>query len=97
MEEKKKLTKVDIAKSAVGFVVGSGAYMIASAIIKEHVAPETMPQKVKIAAGSMVLAMMVADAATKYTDRTIDGIVEAFDKAKQNLKASKEADQTLTS
>ena len=87
-----KLTKTAVVKSVVSFVVGSGVYLIVTSIIKDHVAPETLPQKVKVALGTTILAGMVADAAGKYTDRMIDGVVAQYNEVVG--KKAKEAQES---
>lgn len=93
----KKLKPRDYVKLGVSFVVGSGTYAITSSIIKENVAPgSTAYQQVKLVVGAAVLSMMVADAATKYTDAAIDRVADKWNEAKEKLKEAKSKPEEIT-
>lgn len=81
-----KMTKTDVAKAVVSIVVGSGTYMIVSAIVKNNIVPETVFQRLKVNAGTFVLASMVADASSKYTDNAIDKIVEVYNEVRGKIQ-----------
>lgn len=68
------MTKLELAKNAVSIVVGAGTSKIVSSIIQNNTNPKTLADKVSMSAGSMVIGMMVADAAKKYTDAQIDEV-----------------------
>lgn len=74
------MTKTDIAKTIVGFVVGAGASKIVKGVIDKNVEPEKKTDKVAVAAASYVVGAMAADATKKYTDAKIDEIVEWWEK-----------------
>lgn len=65
-------TKLEIAKTAVNVVVGAGTSKIVHTIIKNNVQPEKLTDTVSVAAGSLVLGSMVAEASKKYTSDKID-------------------------
>lgn len=76
------MNKLEIAKTAVGVVVGSGTTKIITAIVKNNiqirqaadaVAPK-VTDKAAVAAGAFVLGAMVADISKRYTDTKIDEI-----------------------
>jgi len=69
------MSKTEIAKCVVSVVVGSGTTKIVSAVIRNNVSPEKITDKVTIAAGSVVLGLMAADATKNYTDAKIDEAV----------------------
>lgn len=79
------MTKLELAKNAVSIVVGAGASKIVSSIIQNNTNPKTLADKVSMSAGSVVIGMMVADAAKKYTDAQIDEIAAWY---KANAKKS---------
>jgi hypothetical protein len=67
-----------IVKKAVTFVVGAGVKTIVTTIIKDHVEPDNLPAKVSVAAGTWVIAGLVADASSTYTDTQIDKVVKFY-------------------
>lgn len=69
------MTKIQIAKQIVGFVVGAGTATISRTIIKNNVDPEKSTNKVTVNAASVVIGAMATDATRKYTDAKIDEIV----------------------
>lgn len=72
------MDKIDIAKKAVSFVVGAGVKTIITTIIKNNVDPENLAQKVTVTAGTLVVAGLVADATSGYTDAKIDALVTFY-------------------
>ena len=71
-----------IARVATNLVVGLSTYAVAKAVIKNNVAePETVTDKVTLAAGSFVLANMVSGAASSYVDRSLTGFMDAIEKS----------------
>lgn len=72
-------TKRDIAKKVVGTVAKYGTGIIIYSVVRNEVAAERLDQKVGVAVASFVLASMVAEAAEKYTDKTVDEIFDAFE------------------
>lgn len=79
------MTKLEIAKSATTFIVGTGASKIIASIIKNNTSPENLTDKVTMTAGTIVLGMMVADITRKYTDAQIDAAADWWAK---NVKKS---------
>lgn len=69
------MTKTDIAKNIINFVVGAGTTKIVHQTIKNNTNPETVTDQVTIGAGSVVLGAMAADASKSYTDAKIDEMV----------------------
>jgi len=73
-------SKTDIAKSVVGFIVGFGASRIAKNIIDRNTdEEERLHNRAAVASAELVVGMMAADAARKYTDAKIDEIVEFWE------------------
>jgi len=70
-------SKTEIAKTVVGFVVGFGASRIARAIIDKNTdEEERLHNRAAVASAQLVVGMMAADAARKYTDAKIDEVVD---------------------
>lgn len=67
-----------ITKSVVTLIVGAGTTKIVGAIIQNNVSPEKVIDKVTIAAGTLALGGMAADASRKYTDSKIDEIANWY-------------------
>jgi hypothetical protein len=68
------MNKLDLTKTVVSFVVGSGATKIITSIVKNNVQPENVTETVTVFAGGTVLGMMVADVSKKYTDTKIEEV-----------------------
>lgn len=79
------MTKLDITKSAVKFIVGSGTAKIIHGIVRNNTSSESITDTVTITGGAVVLGMMVGDLAGKYTDAKIDEIADWW---KTNVKKS---------
>jgi hypothetical protein len=69
------MTKIELAKAAVGFVVGAGTSKIAGSIIRNNVSPDKVTDQVAVVSATVVIGMMAADATRKYTDDKIDEAV----------------------
>lgn len=72
------MTKLEITKFAVKFIVGSGTSTIVHAIIKNNVQPANITQQVTVVAASIALGAMVADVTTQYTYAQIDAIADWY-------------------
>ena len=69
------MTKTEVAKATVHFIVGAGVTKIVSGIVKHNTDPEKITDKVTITSGSIVLGMMAADATQSFTDAKIDALI----------------------
>lgn len=79
------MNKLEIAKAAAKFVVGSGSATIINAIIKNNVQPDNLYQQVTVTAGSIALGAMVADLASRYTGAQIEQLAAWYnEKSKTN-------------
>lgn len=76
------MNKLDLAKTAVNFIVGAGVSKIASDIIRNNSKPQSVTDTITTVAGGFVLGSMVADAATKYVSTTIDETVAKWRETK---------------
>lgn len=76
--------------SAVKFVasgvVGLGTSKIVAGIIKNNVTPETLIDKVSVAAAAWTISAMAAAATKKYTDEAIDDTVKTVKEAVGDMK-----------
>lgn len=77
------MEKIKIVKTVVNFIVGIGTGQIVRSIIQNNTNPEKVTEKVTIAAGSIVLGSMAADASKTYTDAKIDGWHESWEATKK--------------
>lgn len=80
-----EMTKLEMFKTAVSGIVGIGTSKIAHQIISNNVTPENAIDKVTIAAGSIVIGQMVAEASKKHTDKTIDDIALNYVKLRNQI------------
>lgn len=83
-----KMTKTQIAKIAVGAIVGSGTTTIVSSIIKNNTQPENVKDQITIAAGGVVIGMMAAQATRKYSDEMIDDITKWWTELRSSKKTA---------
>lgn len=72
------MDKILIAKRVTSFVVGAGVKTIISTIIKDNVDPDNLAKKATVIAGTFVIAGIVADASSSYTDAKIDALVDFY-------------------
>lgn len=70
------MSKIEIAKSAVGLTTGMGVTHIVAAIVKNNTEPENAVQTVTLFAGRIALGMVVADIVRQHTDAKIDALAE---------------------
>lgn len=73
-------------KFAVSGLVGLGTGKIVSGIVKDHVKPETLIDKVSIAAATWTLSGIVTSASKKYTGEMIDEIYNGVNEAVTGIK-----------
>lgn len=66
------MSKLDLAKAAVNFVVSAGVTKIVGGIIVNNTNPEKVTDIVSIYVGGAALGMMVAHHTKEYTSKTID-------------------------
>lgn len=75
------MEKTEIVKGIVGFLVGTSVGAVAKNAIKSTTPIITDTRiKILVTIGEFVLSSMAAKAASKYTDKEIDNIVEDFQK-----------------
>lgn len=68
------MTKLDLTKLGVKFVVGVGTSRVISGICRTNGAAQTSFQAASVTGSSIVFGMMLGDIAGKYTDVKIDQI-----------------------
>lgn len=74
---------LEIAKYAASTVVGVGTSKIVHSIIDNNTEAEGAVDTVTIAAGSIVIGSMAADATKKYLDEKIDAAVAWYHSIKE--------------
>lgn len=77
-----------VVKFVASGVVGLGTSKVVSGIIKNHVTPETLIDKVTITAASWVISGIATTATKKYSDETIDEGVKAVKNIVKEFKTS---------
>lgn len=84
---------VGVAKLVVSGLVGIGTGKIVANVIKNHITPETLIDKVTVTAAAWVIGAIATEATKDYTDELVDTISEAItsviDKVKTNQKLSR--------
>jgi len=81
------MTKIDILKQVVGFVVGAGVTRIVKSTIENNIEPEEkLHNKVAVTSASLVFGSMARDATKDYTDAKID---EAAEKLKKLIQSKR--------
>lgn len=70
------MTKLDLAKTAVNFVVGAGVSKIVVGIIKNNTDPEKVTDIVSIYVGGAALGSLVAHHTKEHTSKMIDEAAE---------------------
>lgn len=83
-----EMTKTDIVKSVVGWIVAGGTGLIVKGIIENNTEPETLKAKVCITAASIAIGGMAKDATRKYTDAQIDWLIETWNSAADFVKTN---------
>lgn len=80
------MNALEIAKNAASMIVGIGTSKIVHSIINNNVDPETAVDTITVAAGSLVIGSMAADATKKHLDDKIESAVTWYHsiKAKQD-------------
>lgn len=74
------MTRIALAKKATSAVVSFSVGRVLTIIIRNNVPQQTLADKVAVETSAFVIGGMVAQAASKYTDNTIDEIVAIFKK-----------------
>lgn len=74
---------LEITKFAASAVVGAGTSKIVHSIIDNNTEAEGAVDTVTIAAGSLVIGSMAADATKKYLDEKIDAAVAWYHSIKE--------------
>lgn len=70
------MNALEITKTAASMVVGIGTSKIVHSIIDNNVVTVKTVDTITVAAGSLVLGSMAADATKKYLDAKIDGAAD---------------------
>jgi hypothetical protein len=87
------INALSVVKFVASGLVGLGTGKIVGKIIKDHVQPETLIDKVTVTAAAWVISAVVTKATKDYTTETIDDTVEAvtdiIHRVKDNLKLAK--------
>lgn len=83
-----KFNALSVVKVVASGVVGLGTAKIVGSIIKDHVKPETLIDKITVTAAASVISGIVTNATKDYTKQTIDDVVETAATLIDQLKTS---------
>ena len=75
------MNKLNAFKLAARIVVGAGTTTVSNSIIRNNVTPENLIQSVSVGVASVVIGSMASEATQSHTERQIDKLVEAWNKA----------------
>lgn len=81
-----QFTKLGLAKLVASTVVGIGAGKIVAGVIKTHIKPENLFDKITMAAGAWAIGGIVTQATKQYTNDMIDETVAAVSEQIENMK-----------
>lgn len=86
-------TALSAVKFVVSGVVGIGTGKIVSAVVKDHVNPETLIDKISMAGATWAMGGVAAQATKKFTNEAIDdiykGVTETWAELKLKSKLTK--------
>lgn len=80
------MTRIDLAKRAVGIFVGAGTAVIVKGIIDNNTSPEKLITKINVSVASLVIGAMAREATCNYTDAWIDDLVASWNKIQTKVK-----------
>lgn len=80
------MTRIDLAKRAVGIFVGAGTAVIVKGIIDNNTSPEKLITKINVSVASLVIGAMAREATCNYTDAWIDDLVASWNKIQAKVK-----------
>jgi len=69
------MTKTELAKGAVAFIVGGTTATVVKQIIKNNTDPDTVGDKAAVVIASYVLGAIAADASKQWSDAQIDKLI----------------------
>jgi hypothetical protein len=84
------MKKIDILKKAVTTIVGIGTAKIIREVIKNNVDTESVASMVTVTAASAAIGGAVSEFTQKYTDTTIDEMIDLIQKIKNRNKSTEE-------
>ncbi len=77
---------LSVIKFAASAVVGVGTAKIVGKVIKDHVTPETLIDKVTVTAAAWVISGIATTATKKYVNETVDDIATTVTETIDNFK-----------
>lgn len=81
-------SRLEIAKTAACWIAGGGAAAIAKQIIENNIdAPETLMDKIKVTAGTVVMCSMIGKQVSDYTSDKFDDCTAMFNTLQEQRNA----------
>lgn len=72
------MTKIELTKTAIRFVVGSSVSYIVANVIKNNVEPTNIVQQGELMVGTLALGYASSEFAGRYTDQKVDEVVNWY-------------------
>lgn len=89
-------TKLGVAKFVVSGIVGIGTGKIVGRIIREHITPETLIDKITVTAAAWVIGALATEATKSYTNDAIDQVVETVTTTVNKFKLNEKVNRINT-
>ena len=83
-----KLNKKTVVKRVVRFVVGSCVTATVSQALANNTAPQNAFEKTEVVVGSVVVGMVAADYAGRWTDKVVDDFANGWTESKEDRLSS---------
>lgn len=72
------ITKVELAKTAIKFVVGASVGSVVKSAIKTHVPTENQLEEIQLLIATYVIGSMAADYAVNWADNKLESAIQTF-------------------
>lgn len=83
------ITKRDVVKTAIGWVVGGCVGFVTTTIIKGAIEPESRKEEIKLYVGAAAISMVAKEVVQKSIDQKVDMIADAYNNAKMEVGLQK--------
>lgn len=84
------MTKQEIAKSAIKFVVGSSTGAVVTKLVKSHSSPDNIVEELQLVVAGYALGGVVADRTVDWADAKFTGLMKAIEQFKSQEESEEE-------
>ena len=84
------MTKQEIAKSVIKFVVGSSTGAVVTELVKSHSSPDNVVEELQLVVAGYALGGVVADRTVDWADAKFNGLMKAFEQFKSQETSEEE-------